>query len=290
MRKSDFMRNLFILLLLAGCGDSTLKNISCPQNYTLVGPDPYYGGDSFCVARYEMKSDEARGTVTEALGVPWVSISQKSAITRCKELGERYDLISNTQWQTIARNIEGVPANWSSGVVGSGYIFEGHGDGTPSAPLEVLDQEDPFSGTGQTGGDQKRTHLLSSGEVIWDFSGNVWEWVKDLNSTDYGANGYMSLISDITNPNSGSLDDGISRTLKNQFGPAGNYFLTSSPYGHLGHAFVFLGTAGGIVRGGSFVNETTALEGGIYSVKTNLDPDIQSGNIGFRCVYLPPAE
>lgn len=49
--------------------------------------------------------------------------------------------------------------------------------------LAVSNAADPYSGTGNNSGqavgsgkEQKRTFTLSNGEVIWDFSGNVFEW------------------------------------------------------------------------------------------------------------------
>ena len=39
------------------------------------------------------------------------------------------------------------------------------------------------------GNNERRTHTLSNGEVIWDVAGNAWEWVKDdSNNEVYGDN------------------------------------------------------------------------------------------------------
>ena len=53
--------------------------------------------------------------------------------------------------------------------------------------LPVSDDNKGCHGTeqtcdGRTWNKQRRTHTLSNGEVIWDVSGNAWEWVKDDNS------------------------------------------------------------------------------------------------------------
>lgn len=274
-----------MLVLVTSCGGSALEGVVCPTNFILVPRNAAYVEEAFCVSRVEARNSGTGIADFDLTKTPWVNITRDSAISRCQSLGSGYDLINNNQWQTIARNIELQQENWSSNEVGTGFINEGHGDGTPSAPIAITDESDVFNGTGQTSGDQKRTHVLSNGEIIWDFSGNVWEWVKDTNSTDYGTDGFMSLISDSTNPNSGALSDGISRTLKNQFGPVGSYSLAAPPYGNLGHAFVNTGIAGGIYRGGSYQQATTAVEGGIFSVKTTFGANVTSGNVGFRCVY-----
>ena len=38
----------------------------------------------------------------------------------------------------------------------------------------------------------KARHVLSNGESINHFPGNVWEWVKDDNDSKVGENQYMS--------------------------------------------------------------------------------------------------
>jgi hypothetical protein len=286
------MMRLFLLMFLAAaCGDSSIESIVCPANYTLVPRNATYVDQAFCVARFEMKNDGNNRAVSRATGQPWVSINRTNAIAQCRALGDDYDLISNAQWQTIARNIETQSANWSSGTVGTGFISEGHSDNNPAVTLAVTDESDPFSGTGQNSGDQKRNHVLSNGQIIWDFSGNVWEWVKDDNATNYGNDGFISLVSNFTNPNSGTLDDGVSRTLKNQFGPSGDYSsLGSTPYGHLGRAFVAV-VGGGIVRGGSYIDYITDAatdeEAGIFSVRTQYAINATSAQLGYRCVYAP---
>ena len=73
-------------------------------------------------------------------------------------------------------------------------------------------------GTGQScvlvapGIKQSRTHTLSNGEIIWDVSGNVWEWVKDDNSDGdngvYGDDAYMSQVTRTSHTIARSLSGG----------------------------------------------------------------------------------
>ena len=183
----------------------------CPTGYIPVPGNPsLYGTNDFCVMKYEAKAVEIsdltvgltqpsvngaidnnatattaaneRTIASVASGFPIGSITQATALTYCANVGAR--LISNAEWMTIARNIEGQGVNWTGGTVGNGSLFRGHGDGNgPNgflySALEASTDDDPYIGTGNNinnGADQKRTHTLSNGEVVWDLSGNVWEF------------------------------------------------------------------------------------------------------------------
>ncbi len=289
------LKMLVILVFLASCGKSeetSGESITCPQGFTLVPRNSDYVASAFCVSTYEMKNDGSGNAVSHATSLPWVSINRANAITECQALGTDYDLISNIHWQVIARNIELVAANWSGLSVGSGYLNEGHSDEVPAASLAIADTANDFSGTGETSGDQKRTHVLSTGEKIWDFSGNVWEWVKDDNDVNYGADAFFSQVTTLSHTTTGTLDDGQARVLKAQFGPAGDYTsLNATPFGHLGRAMTTAGTLGGIFRGGSYVNaltnSATNEEGGIFSALTKYAATSTFTTGGFRCVYAP---
>jgi hypothetical protein len=108
-----------------------------------------------------------------------LSISQTDAITACTGSGAR--LISNAEWMTITRNIEGVASNWIGGSVGSGALWRGHTDGTQDTAL-VANADDSlgYEGTGNTAPSiERRTHTLSNGQVIWDLSANTHEGTND---------------------------------------------------------------------------------------------------------------
>jgi hypothetical protein len=131
--------------------------------------------------KYEAKTGSATvAATTQAAGNPQVSISQTNAITACSLNGAGYGLINNNEWMTIARNIEGQGTNWTGGTVGSGGLWRGHSDNSPANALAASTDNDPYFGTGNVSPSiEKRTHTLSNGEVIWDLSGNVWEWTSD---------------------------------------------------------------------------------------------------------------
>jgi formylglycine-generating enzyme required for sulfatase activity len=271
---------------------------SCPTGYIAVPALAGYSLVDFCVAKYEMKNNF--GAKSEATGYPWVTIARgidattiNSAWKACKDLGVGYDLISNAQWQTIARNIADTAANWSSGTAYAGVLNSGHSDASPNYPLAASTDDDPYFGTGNTsssgwgsgsvtvGNEQKRTHILSNGNIIWDFSGNVWEWVKDNNSSSQGVQGYSS-----------TFNGGDSRQTN-----YGNDSFCATPLAaeYCGMGYGWTTTSGGaIMRGGAYGNGVsvdigTGIAAGIFAVDLGWAPAPENAfsDLGFRCVYTP---
>ncbi|MFZ2126293.1 MAG: prepilin-type N-terminal cleavage/methylation domain-containing protein [Candidatus Microsaccharimonas sp.] len=159
--------------------DGAIAAVSCPTGYIVVPGNTTFGTDDFCVMKYEAKNSSGF-TVSEAAGAPWVSISQTSAIATATGACSGCHLITEAEWMTIAANVLSVASNWSGGSVGSGYIYSGHNDNVPANSLAAsTDDNDGYSGTGQTtGSNQRRTLTLTNGEVIWDLAGNVYEWTN----------------------------------------------------------------------------------------------------------------
>lgn len=161
---------------------SKTTKLICPAGFIPVPGSSTYGTSDFCVMKYEAKS--VGGVATSvAAGTPWVSITQTgtgSATTLSAAACTGCQLITEAQWMTIAQNVLSVPSNWSSGVVGTGYIFSGHNDNAPASALAAdTDDNNGYSGTGNSassGANQRRTLTLTNGEIIWDFAGNVLEW------------------------------------------------------------------------------------------------------------------
>ena len=168
--------------------------------------------------------------------------------------------MTNDEWQTVARNIEGVSSNWGGDTVGSPLgVSIGS---TSSIQAASEDDNEPCAGI-TLGGDtcdsnnwhvNRRTFTLSNQQVVWDLAGNVWEWMKDDNDQKYGPDEQIALL-----PFSAGhrerhtlvVDDiqmGL-RDAKAQFGPAGDYnALSTDPWGGLGKAG--LNHDGGAVRRG----------------------------------------
>lgn len=170
--------------------------LTCPNGFISVPHLAPYTSSDFCVMKYEAKDDGNKKPTSKASGVPWMLIDRANAREKCKLLGSGYDLISNDQWQTIARNIAGVGTNWSSGKVANGELNRGisersipfvdtialyntieNGEFKIDPAWNALPADGADSLAPWTSG--RRSHQLSNGNIIWDFSGNVSEWVSD---------------------------------------------------------------------------------------------------------------
>ena len=176
--------------------------ITCPTGFIVVPGSPTYGTDDFCVMKYNAKRVGTTTTpVSTAAGTPWVNISQTTAIANSPNVAgcTGCHLLTEPEYMTIAQNVLGVASNWDNGAgvhtVGTGFIYSGHNDKAPYNALAAsTDDTDGYYGTGNTtGSNQRRTLTLSNGEVIWDLSGNVYEWT---NAT-IGANLQPGLIDEV---------------------------------------------------------------------------------------------
>ncbi|MCB9025811.1 MAG: SUMF1/EgtB/PvdO family nonheme iron enzyme [Bdellovibrionaceae bacterium] len=289
---------LFVLFFFHLSNGDNIKNpnspaITCPNNFIPVPKLKNYTDKDFCVAKYEMKKGENGKAHSMPEKKPMGSVSQPQAIRLCQGMGKYYDLITNSEWQTIARNIELVSQNWDENKVGSkGGLNHGHSDGVPPKSLPATSEDNNSCYKTKDSCDlkkwhsQRRTHILSNGQVIWDFAGNQWEWTKDINNVDYGYDAYMSFVTHVTHKNKGKLLDGVLRDAKDQFGPTNDYSK------HISHAYAGLGQAwlnyknGGVRRGGRWKNGPSS---GVFTVHLmhDVSDKLKLSGAGFRCVYRP---
>lgn len=163
------------------------SGIECPTGYVFIYGNTTLGTSDFCVMKYEAKNDGSGNAVSTASGPPWASITQTAAIAAASATGGH--LITEAEWMTIAADVLSVKYNWSGGEVGSGYIYQGHVNHNPSSALAAsTDDSDSLfgitGGTGTTAGtNSSRVLYLKSGDAIWDFSGNVYEWTQQTIGT-----------------------------------------------------------------------------------------------------------
>jgi formylglycine-generating enzyme required for sulfatase activity len=223
-----------------------------------------------------------------AAGLPWVNITRDSSASTCAAVGANYRLISNTQWQTVARNAESVAANWSGNAVGSGVIARGHSDNSPANILENSTDNDPYFGTGNSGAawntlgvtpaagtEQKRTQTPSNGDVVWDFGGNVYQWVSD-NYADLGVNLTIPTGTDEFS-NTSNFPTALPAINRLLFAPLGLYNSAQN----IGTVYGYTGL---VTRGLSFSTGTNA---GLFAASLGGSSGGYNSDIGFRCVFLP---
>ena len=179
-----------------------LGYVEVPGNPTkgLGGKNNTEGVSSFYVAKYEMKCSESdlsnqecndRNVLPQSKpeNTPWTELTRNQARNACERLGKNYGLMSVPERIAIARNIESVASNWSGGNLGLGKINQGHTDNS-SGILEASVDINPYFMTGNhkeqaenSGWEQKRTFVLSNGEVLWDFAGNAGEYLYEDTNT-----------------------------------------------------------------------------------------------------------
>lgn len=161
-------------------------DIECPENYVFVYGNATLGTSDFCVMKYEAKNVGGIAT-SQASSTPWVSITQTNAIAAATAAGGH--LLTEAEWMTIAADVLSVKYNWSGGAVGSGRIYQGHVNHNPDSAL-AASTDDSDVHNGMTGGfgttsgtNSSRVLYLSSGDAIWDLSGNVYEWTQQTIGT-----------------------------------------------------------------------------------------------------------
>ncbi len=253
--------------------------------------------------------------------IPMSGNADDNAKAYCQNRG--WHLITNQEWMTIARNIENIDANWCDrngnncgaypGTPGK-ILANGHNDGNnepsasagvPTGALIAGNDNAPCFGTTTDGsnvcggkGSQKRTLQLGNGEIIWDFAGNVWQWVdaviarKDQPQSKTGStfdSGWK--WSDFT---AGSLpsviiNNGNEETFGyNAFRPSNQDWNANNGVGRIYHYNGINDKDNmqyGYIRGGNWRH---GYDSGAFCVhlspvpnKTNID------DVGFRCAVSP---
>jgi hypothetical protein len=181
---------------VAGCAQNTVG--ACPVGYVLVPNNCEFGAGEFCIAKYEAKvvAGAALSTVT---GTPTGNVTVAAAKAACAMNGAGYHLVTNEEWMAVARAIEATPVNWSTTTVP--FLSKGNTDacgqcpGTATCPSAAAPDNMPCTGTKVTSCTDRananfrynRTARIgTSGGVIWDLSGNMFElidFVATMNAT-----------------------------------------------------------------------------------------------------------
>jgi len=262
---------------------------TCPLNFIVVPGSATYGTNDFCVMKYEAKQVGNTTTpISTASGLPWVNISQTTAATNAPNTKNQDNtpcttchLITEAEWMTIAQNVLSVTSNWSSGVVGTGYIYSGHNDNVPANALEAsTDDSLGYTNTGNASGNQRRTLTLTNGEVIWDLSGNVYDWTAGTiaGTAQPGLTGEVAYAWKEWN-NASLLQNGLpTNSMPSSTGIAGITWNSSAGVGQLYSNYGEAATRA-FLRGGSWGNGGSA---GVLYLFLNGSAGGAGTAVGFR--------
>ena len=258
------------------------RAITCPTGFIVVPGSPTYGTGNFCVMKYEAKQVGSTNVpISQASGLPWISISQTDAIANSPNVVgcTGCHLITEAQYLTIIQNVLKVASNWSTGIVGSGYIYSGYGDSTTTHSLAASSNDSlGYSGESVSSGPQRRTLTLSNGAVIWDLAGNVWEWTSGTFTT-----GQPGVTGGGIDWREWTAVTNLGTLLPNIF-PSGtgisgaNTWNNSKGIGEIYSTADETGTQRSFMRGGSWWGNYP----GVLSVALNFMPDWSDLDVGFR--------
>lgn len=259
-------------------------------------------------------------------GTPWINMCQQRAKEECEALGPGYALINNAEWMTIARNIESVGANWSDNVAHdyettTARLCTGHtcregwlgsqcrldqfaysGEGLPASTNDLDgcygyeamgDETSPPTLNSNGWNDFRRTFFLDNGEVIWDFGGNVWEWV-DWYVPLAGNRAWVSGVStdeffEINAPLPGpEMPEWTFKSSKRDLVPVTPPYtnMNQNRFGRY-HPTADDVSSGAAMRGGNYMHGS--VNNGIYALAMGYGPEstVIVCRVGFRCVYYP---
>lgn len=272
--------------------------LECPSGYVMVPGNASLNSDDFCVMNNEARAwidsdqdevidsgeydldgckeaactSENWGTSTykpgsTGFGKGWRNLNFQNARAECRSLGTGYDLISNNEWMTIARDAEGMDANWSGGSVGDGCLYSGNTGATTTCS---------YNSGGITSGYllTKSTLRLSNGNYIYDFSGNLGEWAGWFLSNGVEKKTHSCYQPYVEIPVFACDAFGLE-----EFSPTNTTYNTEQSYGKINATSSGYAIRGGRANGGD--------KAGVFALDFQVDKTKVVPNVGFRCVYHP---
>ena len=284
--------------------------LTCPDGYVLVPGDALKLVSDFCVMQFEAKawldldqdnivdaaevdvdgcnesdcSTQNWGTTTYIPGSvedgkPWRMLDIEMAKLECQSLGENYDLISNIEWMAIAHNAENVSSNWSTDEVGDGCLFRGNNGQADACGYDFagIDFGDTIIR------DTKGSLELSNANVIWDFAGNISEWVDWSNMVQVSTLPY-SCSETWTQFSSSFCNEYL---VAKDYLPADPASVGSTYNSTYGLGKIEGGVGGVLTRGGSYEYGDKA---GAFSASFIHSLKSMRYDVGFRCVYRIPQD
>lgn len=205
---------------------------------------------AFKVGRYPAARGWTDKPVSTPTGKPWVDINYHDACKAADAAG--FKLIRETQMLALAWDISQQDANWTGGKVGIGKLFQG---------LHKGSVDEAQSGDYEPADLEERTwHVLSNGERIYHFAGNLYTWTfDDVQGDENGliAKPFATDSISITTPPAPSGEQGVG-----YYPPAGRDWS--------GYA---------LIRGGDWYSVAYA---GVFRLDYGWPGD-EYGVVGFRC-------
>jgi hypothetical protein len=126
---------------------------------------------AFQVGQYLCSEGADGKAVVSATGKPWVDINYADARQACADAG--FALITETQALSLAFNLFLQRANWVSGIVGEGGMFQG-------LRLDLDDVDEPYAGDFVSRDpSERRAFYLDDDQTVVDAAGNAYTWVFD---------------------------------------------------------------------------------------------------------------
>ena len=256
----------------AAASDTTAP-LTVGGEWVLVPGSAMLGTSDFYVMKYEAKNVGGVAT-SQATRIPWILISQTDAITACSTLGSGSHLLTIPEVQTINRNIEAQSANWGNGVIGS-LVSAGGGLKRGNVGQDDSVSYHGFQPEFGTGRNIKAKHLLSNSGEIWDWSGNVEEWIYGA-----GAGGILGTPGGVTFTTGGGFEWNIVNLNEERpiLGPSNGSWTTAYGVGNYSGG----ATTDAAYRGGDY---NPGVHNGVFAFQANGVPPSgwTSGNVGFRC-------
>lgn len=203
----------------------------------------------FKVGKYITGRIDDQLSISES-AAPWVKINFFDAKAEAEKAGLK--LITELQYLALAHNIASVAANWTSGVVGEGSLYQGlHDDTVEEAQAgDYMPEEES----------ERRWFELSNGERIIDVAGNCYTWIfDDVQGNENG------IVSSVFSEDSPSITTAPSPSMENGVG------------WYPRHGANWSGNA--LVRGGCWDSRDSA---GVFRLCYDY-PDRENGSVGFRC-------
>lgn len=209
---------------------------------------------------------------SDSNGKPWVYISMYEAQAACNAMGTapngaQIRLQRESEWMAEAHNVVGMASNWSGGAVDSGNMWQG-----------VNSNPSPYSSSGAqaasvgalAGTSDQRTKTLTTGGVIWDLGGNVYQWTYH----DMAGAGSNGLFGNITAGQTAAPYDSTTR---------GMGWIPDSGHANSGYPLPYSGWSGGApIRGGYWASTSYV---GPFNLSNSTPASTGGSNVGFRCTH-----